>query len=146
MNNVAEIIKLKGNEVFTISPNITVFDALKILAEKNIGALVVTKNEKVVGIFSERDYARKIILKGKSSIVTTVNELMTTDVLYVSQADTIDECMDIMSENHIRHLPVIENEKLIAVISIGDVVKHIIKHQKFQIRELEKYIKGGYRL
>lgn len=146
MNNVAEIIKLKGNEVFTISPNITVFDALKILAEKNIGALVVTKNEKVVGIFSERDYARKIILKGKSSIVTTVNELMTTDVLYVSQEDTIDACMDLMSENHIRHLPVIEDEKLVAVISIGDVVKHIIKHQKFQIRELEKYIKGGYRL
>jgi len=146
MNNVAEIIKLKGNEVFTISPNITVFDALKILAEKNIGALVVTKNEKVVGIFSERDYARKIILKGKSSIVTTVNELMTTNVLYVSQEASIDECMDLMSEKHIRHLPVIENEKLIAVISIGDVVKHIIKHQKFQIRELEKYIKGGYRL
>ncbi len=146
MNNVAEIIKLKGNEVFTISPNITVFDALKILAEKNIGALVVTKNEKVVGIFSERDYARKIILKGKSSIVTTVNELMTKDVLYVSQTDSIDKCMNLMSENHIRHLPVIEEEKLVAVISIGDVVKHIIKHQKFQIRELEKYIKGGYRL
>lgn len=146
MNNVAEIIKLKGNKVFTISPNITVFDALKILAEKNIGALVVTKNEKIVGIFSERDYARKIILKGKSSIVTTVNELMTTDVLYVSPADSIDDCIDLMSEKHIRHLPVIENEKLIAVISIGDVVKHIIKHQKFQIRELEKYIKGGYRL
>jgi len=146
MNNVAEIIKLKGNEVFTISPNITVFDALKILAEKNIGALVVTKNEKIVGIFSERDYARKIILKGKSSIVTTVNELMTTDVLYVSPADSIDDCIDLMSKKHIRHLPVIENEKLIAVISIGDVVKHIIKHQKFKIRELEKYIKGGYRL
>jgi len=146
MNNVAEILKLKGNEVFTISPNITVFDALKILAEKNIGALVVTKNEKVVGIFSERDYARKIILKGKSSIVTTVNELMTKDVLYVSQTDSIDECMSLMSENHIRHLPVIEEGKLIAIISIGDVVKHIIKHQKFQIRELEKYIKGGYRL
>lgn len=146
MNNVAEIIKLKGNEVFTISPNITVFDALIILAEKNIGALVVTKNEKVVGIFSERDYARKIILKGKSSIVTTVNELMTTDVLFVSQEASIDECMDLMSENHIRHLPVIEDEKLVALISIGDVVKHIIKHQKFQIRELEKYIKGGYRL
>jgi len=146
MNNVAEIIKLKGNEVFTISPNITVFDALKILAEKNIGALVVTKNEKIVGIFSERDYARKIILKGKSSIVTTVNELMTNDVLYVSPADSIDDCIDLMSKKHIRHLPVIENEELIAVISIGDVVKHIIKHQKFKIRELEKYIKGGYRL
>jgi CBS domain-containing protein len=146
MNNVAEIIKLKGNEVFTISPNITVFDALKILAEKNIGALIVTKNDKVVGIFSERDYARKIILKGKSSIVTTVSELMTTNVLYVSPADSIDDCIDLMSDNHIRHLPVLEEEKLVAIISIGDVVKHIIKHQKFQIRELEKYIKGGYRL
>ncbi len=146
MNNVAEIIKLKGNRVFTITPNITVFEALKILAEKNIGALVVTEQEKVVGIFSERDYARKIILKGKSSIDTTVSELMTTNVLYVAPSDSIDECMALMSENHIRHLPVIEEEKLVAVISIGDVVKHIIKHQKFQIRELEKYIKGGYRL
>lgn len=146
MNNVAEIIKLKGNGVFTISPNITVFEALKLLAEKNIGALVVTEQDKVVGIFSERDYARKIILKGKSSIDTTVSELMTTDVLYVAPSDSIDECMALMSENHIRHLPVLEDEKLVAVISIGDVVKHIIKHQKFQIRELEKYIKGGYRL
>ena len=146
MNNVTEIIKVKGDEVFTISPNITVFEALKILAEKNIGALVVTEGDKVVGIFSERDYARKIILKGKSSIDTTVSELMTTNVRYVSSKDSIDECMTIMSENHIRHLPVIDDEKLVAVISIGDVVKHIIKHQKFQIRELEKYIKGGYRL
>ena len=146
MNNVKEIIKVKGDEVFTISPNITVFEALKILADKNIGALVVTEQDKVVGIFSERDYARKIILKGKSSIDTTVSELMTTDVLYVTSSDSIDECMNLMSEKHIRHLPVIEDEKLVAVISIGDVVKHIIKHQKFQIRELEKYIKGGYRL
>ena len=146
MNNVAEIIKLKGNGVFTISPNITVFEALKILAENNIGALVVTEHDRVVGIFSERDYSRKIILKGKSSIDTTVSELMTTDVLYVSPSDSIDECMTIMSDNHIRHLPVLEEEKLVAVISIGDVVKHIIKLQKFQIRELEKYIKGGYRL
>ena len=146
MNNVKEIIKVKGDEVFTISPNITVFEALKILADKNIGALVVTEQDKVVGIFSERDYARKIILKGKSSVDTTVSELMTTDVLYVTSSDSIDDCMNLMSEKHIRHLPVIDDEKLVAVISIGDVVKHIIKHQKFQIRELEKYIKGGYRL
>ena len=146
MNNVIEILKVKGSETFTISPNITVFDALKILAEKNIGALVVTENDKLVGIFSERDYARKIILKGKSSIDTTISELMTRDVLYVSPKDSIDECMALMSENHIRHLPVMEDGKLVGVISIGDVVKHIIKHQKFQIRELEKYIKGGYRL
>ena len=146
MNNVREILKVKGSETFTISPNITVFDALKLLAEKNIGALVVTESDKLVGIFSERDYARKIILKGKSSIDTTVSELMTRDVLYVTPKESIDECMALMSDNHIRHLPVMEDEKLVGVISIGDVVKHIIKHQKFQIRELEKYIKGGYRL
>ena len=146
MNDVKEILKVKGKEVFTIQPDTTVFDALKILAEKNIGALVVSEKEKVVGIFSERDYARKIILKGKSSIDTTVSDLMTKDVLYVSPNHSIDECMTLMSENHIRHLPVIKDEELVGVISIGDVVKHIIKHQKFQIRELEKYIKGGYRL
>ena len=146
MNDVKEILKVKGKEIFTISPNITVFNALEILAERNIGALVVTENDKVVGIFSERDYARKIILKGKSSMDTTVSELMTKDVLYVAPTDSIDECMALMSENHIRHLPVIKDEELVGVISIGDVVKHIIKHQKFQIRELEKYIKGGYRL
>ena len=146
MNNVTDILKIKGKEVLTITPEITVFNALKILAEKNIGALVVTEKEKVLGIFSERDYARKIILKGKSSIDTTVSELMTKDVLYVTPADSIDECMALMSENHIRHLPVIKDEELVGIISIGDVVKHIIKHQKFQIRELEKYIKGGYRL
>ena len=146
MNDVKEILKVKVKEVFTIQPDTTVFDALKILAEKNIGALVVSEKDKVVGIFSERDYARKIILKGKSSIDTTVSDLMTKDVLYVSPNHSIDECMTLMSENHIRHLPVIKDEELVGVISIGDVVKHIIKHQKFQIRELEKYIKGGYRL
>ena len=146
MNDVKEILKVKGKEVFSIPPDTTVFDALKILAEKNIGAIVVSEKDKVVGIFSERDYARKIILKGKSSIDTKVSELMTKDVLYVSPNESIDECMSLMSENHIRHLPVIKEEELIGIISIGDVVKHIIKHQKFQIRELEKYIKGGYRL
>ena len=129
MNDVKEILKVKGKEIFTISPNITVFNALEILAEKNIGALVVTENDKVIGIFSERDYARKIILKGKSSIDTTVSELMTKDVLYVAPTDSIDECMALMSENHIRHLPVIKDEELVGVISIGDVVKHIINNE-----------------
>lgn len=146
MNNVVDILKAKGKEVFSMSPDTTVFDALKILDENNIGALVVIEKEKVVGIFSERDYARKIILKGRSSIDTKVSELMTKDVITVTPTDPIDKCMTLMSENRIRHLPVIDDGKLDGLISSGDVLTHIIRHQKFQIRELEKYIKGGYRL
>ncbi len=146
MNNVIDILKVKGKEVFSISPETTVFNALKILEEKDIGALVVTEKGKIVGIFSERDYARKIILKDRSSINTEVGDLMTKNVISVTPVDPIDKCMALMSENHIRHLPVIEDGKLEGLISIGDVLTHIIKHQKFQIRELEKYIKGGYRL
>lgn len=146
MNNVIDILKVKGKEVVSIPPETTVFNALKILEENNIGALVVTEKENIVGIFSERDYARKIILKNRSSIDTKVGDLMTKNVISVTPNDSIDKCMTLMSENHIRHLPVIENRKLDGLISIGDVLTHIIKHQKFQIRELEKYIKGGYRL
>ncbi len=146
MNNVIDILKVKGKEVYSISPDTTVFDALKILDENNVGALVVIEKEKVVGIFSERDYARKIILKGRSSIDTKVSELMTKEVITVAPTDPIDKCMTLMSENRIRHLPVIDDGKLDGLISSGDLLTHIIKHQKFQIRELEKYIKGGYRL
>jgi len=146
MNNVIDILKVKGKKVISIPPETTVFNALKILEENNIGALVITEKENVVGIFSERDYARKIILKNRSSIDTKVGDLMTKNVISVTPNDSIDKCMTLMSENHIRHLPVIENRKLDGLISIGDVLTHIIKHQKFQIRELEKYIKGGYRL
>ncbi len=146
MNNVIDILKVKEKEILSVTPEMTVFECLKILAENNIGALLVMEKDKVLGIFSERDYARKIILKGKSSIDTKVSDLMTKDVISVATTDSIDKCMNLMSENHIRHLPVMDDAKLIGIISIGDVVKHIIKHQKFQIRELEKYIKGGYRL
>ena len=144
MNNVRHLLRDKGNSVWSISPNITVFHALERLAEKHIGALVVVENDKVVGMFSERDYARKVILKGKSSVNTTVAELMSTTVYTVSPADTIEECMEIMSERRIRHLPVVEDETLVGLISIGDVVNHIISHQQFKIRELEKYITGSY--
>ncbi len=146
MEKVKQLLKIKGNTVWTISPDATVYQALELMAEKDVGALVVTEKEKVVGMFSERDYARKIILKGKSSMNTTVGELMATQIYYVSPDDSIEECMKLMTEKRIRHLPVIENEELVGLISIGDVVNHIIKSQKFKIRELEKYITGGYRL
>ena len=146
MNNVRQILEVKGRSVEAVSPNETVYEGLQKLADKNIGALVVVENGKMVGIFSERDYARKVILKGKSSMNTTIGELMVKEVLYVSPDNTIDECMALMSENHIRHLPVLKDEELLGLISIGDVVKHKIKQQKFKIRELEKYITGGYRL
>lgn len=146
MNSVRQILSLKGRNVWTISAYATVYEGLQILADKNIGAAPVVDEGNLVGIFSERDYARKVILKGKSSINTSIGELMVREVISVSPEDSIEECMALMSEKHIRHLPVLKDNELIGLISIGDVVKHIIKHQKFTIRELEKYITGGYRL
>lgn len=146
MNNVRQLLEVKGRNVWFISSTSTVYEGLQLLAEKNIGAVPVVDEGKLVGIFSERDYARKVILKGISSINTSIGELMVREVVYVSPEDSIDQCMSLMSEKHIRHLPVLIDNELIGIISIGDVVKHIIKHQKFTIRELEKYITGGYRL
>lgn len=146
MDNVRQLLRTKGSNVFTISPDATVYEALELMAEKDIGALVVTNNGEVVGIFSERDYARKVILKGKSSMNTSVGELMVDQVYYVSPDNTIEDCMSIMTEKHVRHLPVLKDNELIGLVSIGDVVNQVIKHQKFKIRELEKYITGGYRL
>lgn len=146
MDNVRQLLRTKGSNVFTISPDATVYEALELMAEKDIGALVVTNNGEVVGIFSERDYARKVILKGKSSMNTSVGELMVDQVYYVSPDNTIEDCMSIMTEKHVRHLPVLKDSELIGLVSIGDVVNQVIKHQKFKIRELEKYITGGYRL
>lgn len=144
MNHVRNILKNKGSNVWTISPRNTVYQALEMMADKDVGALLVMDNKKVVGVFSERDYARKVILKGKSSVNTTVGELMSKNVFYVTPDDTIDECMAIMSEKRIRHLPVIENEELLGLVSIGDVVNHVISHQEFKIQELKKYITGSY--
>jgi CBS domain-containing protein len=114
------------------------------MANKNVGALLVIDKGKVVGIFSERDYARKVILKGKSSKETSVGELMTQKVLYINPGDTMENCMALMTAKRIRHLPVMENDQLIGIVSIGDVVKHLISDQQFTIRELEKYITGNY--
>ncbi|MEQ1486969.1 MAG: CBS domain-containing protein [Methylotenera sp.] len=132
----------KHKEVISIAPHRPVFDALVIMAEYKIGALVVLEGEKLVGIFSERDYAREIVLKGKSSKTTAISEVMTTNVLTTKPSDTVDQAMAIMSEKRIRHLPVLENGKVIGMLSIGDLVKETIAYQQRLIKQLESYING----
>ena len=144
MNIVRDLLQTKSDQVWTINPHATVYAALELMAAKNIGAIVVTENDRVVGIFSERDYARKVILLGRASKTTPVSELMTRDVLYVSRNDTIENCMALMTNKHLRHLPVIEAGKLVGLVSIGDVVKAVISDHEFTIRELEHYITGGH--
>src|SRR5262249_25689876 len=123
-------------------PDASVFEALKVMAEKNVGALLVIEGERLVGVFSERDYARKVILHGKASKEIPVREIMTAHVLYVRPHQTIEECMALMTDKRVRHLPVLDGEQLIGVISIGDVVKAIIAEQGFIIEQLQNYITG----
>jgi CBS domain-containing protein len=140
MGKVRNIIQTKGNAVFSVQSGITVYNALELMFEKSIGALLVVDNGKFVGIFTERDYARKLILKGKSSKETLIREVMTERPITVALDTSIEDCMKIMSDKKIRHLPVMENEKLVGLISVGDVVKFIIEEQKFIIENLEQYI------
>ncbi len=143
MKTVAEILKAKGDQaIHTIEPTASVFDAVKLLADKNIGALLVLERDQIVGMFTERDYARKIILMARSSKDTPVREVMTGSVIYVRPEQTSEDCMALMTENRIRHLPVIDGGKLIGLISIGDLVKGIISEQKFIIEQLQHYISG----
>lgn len=145
MRLVKEILQTKGTDVWTVPPDTPVYEALKLMADKKVGALVVLEGEKVAGILSERDYARKVILKGKTSINTPVKEIMTSRVLYVRPDQTTDDCMALMTDKRVRHLPVLENDHLAGLVSIGDVVKEIISEQTIYIRDLEKYIEGrGY--
>lgn len=132
----------KHKTVISIAPHRPVFDALVVLAEYEIGALVVLDGEKLVGIFSERDYAREIVLKGKSSKTTAINEVMSSNVLTVKPSDTVEHAMNVMSDKHIRHLPVLENDKVIGMLSIGDLVKETIEYQQRLIKQLESYITG----
>ena len=138
-----QLLQSKGGAAWSVPSTSTVFDALQSMAEKNVGALLVIDNEKLVGIISERDYARKVALKGKSSKETPVKEIMTEKVVYVRPDESIEECVAVMTEKHIRHLPVIDAGVLIGVISIGDVVRAVIAEQKFIIAQLENYISGG---
>jgi CBS domain-containing protein len=143
MTILFHILKSKPEQtVFTISPASLVFDAVKLMAEKNIGALVVLEDEKIVGMVTERDYARKIALLARTSTKTLVREIMSPSVLYVRPSHTSEECMALMTEHRLRHLPVIDNDKLVGLISIGDLVKDIISEQKFIIDQLEHYISG----
>ncbi len=140
MNFISQILKTKGDKIWSIAPQETAYKALQLMSEKNLGALLVIDKGKVVGVFTERDYARKVILKGKSSKTTPVSELMTKEVLYVDLGTSVEDCMALMTEKCVRHLPVMEKRQLIGVVTTGDVVKQLIKDQKFKIQELERYI------
>lgn len=137
---VSDILHRKDGKIFSVTGDISVYEAVKIMGEKNIGALLVMENEDLKGIISERDYARKIVLKGKMSRETLVREIMTEQVITVNTADQIERCMELMSEKHIRHLPIVENGKVLGMISIGDVVNAIIESQKETIEHLKNYI------
>lgn len=144
MGTVRDILRVKGHVVYSIQPNDTVFDAIGVLVDRNVGALVVlSENDKVLGIFSERDYARRVILKGRASKETLIREIMTEDPFTVTEDDSIQDCMVKMTDKHIRHLPVTDDQqRLVGMISIGDVVKYVIDEQQFIINNLEGYIKG----
>ena len=144
MLTVQKILKSKGNKVHTIAPLESTFTALQQMAEHNIGALLVFDQGTVAGIFSERDYTRKMIFQEKSSKETKVCDLMTQDVLYTEPSCTINECMALMTDKRVRHLPVMEQGQLIGIVTIGDIVKQIISEQEHTIQQLEKYITGSY--
>ena len=141
---ISSILKRKGREIWSVTPDQTVYEAIEKMADKAVGALLVISDGKLIGIISERDYARKVILKGRSSKSTFVKEIMTSSVISVTSAQAVDECMDIMTKNRIRHLPIVENEKVLGVISIGDLVKWVISQQEETIEHLQNYISSAY--
>ena len=143
MKTAAQILSSKPDRtIHTITPAASVYDALKLMADKNVGALLVIEGEKIAGIITERDYARKMILMGRASKDTPVRDIMASEVLYVRPDQTSEECMALMTENRIRHLPLVDGGKLVGLISIGDLVKDIISEQRFTIDQLEHYIRG----
>ena len=142
--SVGAILAHKGSAVWSIAPNSMVFDAIQLMADKNVGALPVVDNGQLVGMISERDYTRKVALKGRSSKDTPVREIMSHEVVTVNVADTISECMRLMTDSRVRHLPVMEGKKMMGLVSIGDLVRGIISAQTATIEALEKYITGDY--
>ena len=142
MKLVKHLLDRKGRHVISVAPDTSVLDAIKLMADKAVGSLVVMQDDKLLGIMSERDYARKVIIKGRSSESTPVSEIMTADVITTSSAHTVNECMNQMTERKTRHLPVVEDEKVIGMISIGDLVEAIISDQQEEIEQLEHYISG----
>ena len=140
MGKVRNIIQTKGNEIYSVPSTVTVYQALELMFEKNIGALLVINEGKFLGMFTERHYARKLVLRGKSSKETTVGEIMTEQPVTVASDTSIEECMMIMTRRKIRHLPVTDDGKIVGIVSMGDVVRYIIEEQKFIIENLEQYI------
>jgi len=143
MNNVRDLIRRKGSQIFSIRPDDLVIEALKMMAENNTGALLVMDADQVKGIISERDCVRKLDIEGRSAKGTTVREIMTDKVLYVESSYSLDDCMAVMIDKNVRHLPVYENGKLIGLISVRDVLKEVVDYQKFMISQLEHYISSG---
>jgi len=143
MKKVRHLLEGKEGKVWRVAPSDSVLVMLRVLAEKNVGALVVMEGETLVGIISERDYARKVALQGKNSTDTKVSEIMVEDVLYVTPDHTTDQCMNLMSERHIRHLPVLDHGRVLGMISVGDLVKNTLNEHKQTIEQLESYIRGG---
>ncbi len=142
MLNAKQLIDCKGHQVFTVRPAQSVYEAISLMAEQNVGSLLVMKESKLVGIITERHYARNVILKGKASPDTPVGEIMSRTVVCARPEQTVDECMDLMTRKRVRHLPVLEQGKVIGIVSIGDIVKAIIDDQSFVIEQLENYIAG----
>lgn len=142
--NIAGVLNQKSGEIYSIAPDAMVFNAIEMMAEKNVGALLVMTGEKLVGILSERDYTRKVFLRGKSSKDTRVEEIMSKDVFTITPQEGVDKCLALMTDKHIRHLPVVENKRVVGIVSIGDLVKHVISCQSAAIAHLESYIAGGY--
>jgi CBS domain-containing protein len=143
-DTIESILKYKGGEIWSVAPDHSVYEAIETMADKGVGALLVISEGELVGIISERDYTRKVILKGRSSKDTQVKEIMTSPVIRVTQHQTVDECMAIMTNQRVRHLPVIQGNHLLGVVSIGDLVKWIIKEQEEMIQQLEHYIAGNF--
>lgn len=144
VGKITDILKQKNREIWSVSPTATVYETIEMMSDKHVGALLVISDDKLVGIISERDYARKVILKGRSSKETLVMEIMTNPVIFVPPEYTVGECMKIMTDNRIRHLPVVEDEKVVGVVSLGDLVKWVISEQEETIHQLTNYITGKY--
>jgi len=142
MTTVKQLLDSKGYDIWSIGPNASVYEAIELMAEKSVGALVVLEDDRTVGIISERDYARKVTLKERSSTETKVSEIMTTSIVYGRLEQTVEECLSKMTEERIRHLPIQEGEKLVGMLSIGDLVKATIAEQQLLIEQLEHYISG----
>lgn len=142
MKTVSQLLDNKGRKIYSVAPESLVYDALLTMAEHHIGALLVMRRDELVGIFSERDYAREVVIKGRTSTTTTVQDIMSTKLITVSPDNTVEECMNLMSGKRIRHLPVLEQGKVIGLLSIGDLVQATIEYQEFLIKQLEGYIQG----